>query len=59
MTAQKEQDEQRARRNEDRSEEAHWQVAEAAAADEIERLTETGQSGNREEEWEGALGRDA
>lgn len=50
----------RAQRDEDRSEEAHWQVAEAGAADEIEGLPETQQSGDREEEWEdegGALGR--
>jgi hypothetical protein len=53
-------DEERARRDEGRSEEAHWEVAEAAAADEVERRPETRQSDNREEEWEdegGALGR--
>jgi hypothetical protein len=54
-------DEERARRDENRSEEAHWQVAEAAAADEGERPPETRQSDDRQEEWEdegGALGRD-
>jgi hypothetical protein len=55
------QDEERAQRDEDRSQEARWEIAEAAAADEVERLPETRKSGNREEEWEdegGALGRD-
>jgi hypothetical protein len=53
-------DAERGRRDEDRSEEAHWQVAEAGAAEEIEGLLKTQQSGDREEEWEdeaGALGR--
>jgi hypothetical protein len=60
---QKKQDEQRARRNEDRSEEAHWQVAEVGAAEEVERLQETARhAANRQEEWEsegGALGPEA
>jgi hypothetical protein len=55
-------DEERARRDEDRSQEAHWEIAEAAAAEgEVERAPEIRKSGNREEEWEsegGALGRE-
>jgi hypothetical protein len=61
MTDEK-QDEERADRDRDRSEEAHWQVAEAAAEEEEERLAETArQSGKQHKEWEnegGALGRD-
>jgi hypothetical protein len=53
-------DQERADRDRDRSDEAHWQVAEAAA--EEERLAETArQSGKQHKEWEnegGALGRD-
>jgi hypothetical protein len=55
-------DEERVQRDADRSEEAHWQIAEAAAPDETERLPEERQSGKRQEEWEnegGALGGDA
>jgi hypothetical protein len=54
-------DEERVHRDRDRSGEAHWQVAEAAAEEE-ERLAETArQSSERQKEWEnegGALGRD-
>ena len=60
MTDEK-QDEERARRDQDRSDEAHWQVAEAAAEEEGEELSETArQSGKQQKEWEdegGALGR--
>ena len=57
------QDEQRAERDQDRSEEAHWQVAEAAAEkEEEERLSEVArQSDNQQKDWEnegGALDRD-
>ncbi len=52
----------RADRDRDRSEEAHWQVAEAGAEEEEERLAETArQSRTERKEWEdegGALGRD-
>ena len=62
MTDEK-QDRERAHRDQDRSEEAHWQVAEAGAESEEERLSETArQSDKQQEEWEdegGALGRDA
>lgn len=54
------QDTERAHRDEDRSEEARWQVAEAGAADEAKGLPERQESGDRAEEWEdegGALGR--
>ncbi len=69
MTDEK-QDEERANRDRDRSAEAHWQVAEAAAEEEEKRLSEeeekrlseaARQSGERQKEWEnegGALGRD-
>ena len=53
-------DAERTQRDQERLEEAHWQVAEAGAADEIDGLPETQQSSDREEEWEnegGALGR--
>ncbi len=62
------QDEERADRDRERSEEAHWQVAEAAA--ETENAAEEGterppgtarQPGRQQKEWEnegGALGRD-
>ena len=53
-------DAERAHRDEHRSEEARWQVAEAGAADEAEGLPVTRASGDGEEEWEdegGALGR--
>jgi hypothetical protein len=56
------QDEERADRDRQRSEEAHWQAAEAAGEEEEERLSETArQSGEPQTEWEdegGALGRD-
>ncbi len=62
------QDEERADRDRERSEEAHWQVAEAAAEtetaaeEEKERPPETArQPGRQQKEWEnegGALGRD-
>ena len=62
MTDEK-QDEERAHRDRDRSEEAHWQVAQAAAEEEAEQAPETArQSGERHNEWEdegGAFGRDA
>ncbi len=62
MTDEK-QDEERANRDRDRSAEAHWQVAEAAAEEEEKRLSEAArQSGERQKEWEnegGALGRDS
>jgi hypothetical protein len=43
------QDQERVERDHDRSEEAHWQVAEAAAEKEEERLSETRQSPGRQE----------
>ncbi len=56
------QEQERAHRDRDRSEEAHWQVAEAGAEEEEERLSETArQSGKQDKEWEnegGALGRE-
>jgi hypothetical protein len=56
------QDRERAQRDQDRSEEAHWQVAEAGAEEEEERLSETSrQSGKQQKEWEdegGALAPD-
>ncbi len=61
MTGEK-QDQERAARDRHRSEEAHWQVAEAGAEKEEKRLSETArQSGKQHTEWEdegGALGRD-
>jgi hypothetical protein len=56
------QDQERAQRDHDRSEEAHWQVAEAAAEREEERFSETGRQSakqQKERESEGrAVGRD-
>jgi hypothetical protein len=56
------QDQERADRDRGRSEEAHWQVAEAAAQEEEERSAETArESATEHEEWEnegGAPGRD-
>jgi hypothetical protein len=56
------QDQQRSERDQDRSEEARWQVAEAGAEKEEERLLEAaGQSDEQQEDWEnegGALDRD-
>lgn len=61
MTDEKEVQE-RAHRDRDRSEEAHWQVAEAAAEEEEERLSETArQSGKQQKSGKtrpGAVGRD-
>jgi hypothetical protein len=55
-------DQQRAKRDQDRSEEAHWQVAEAGAEkDEEDRLKAVNQSHKQHEDWEnegGALDRD-
>jgi hypothetical protein len=56
------QDQERAQRDHDRSEEAHWQVAEAAAEREEERFSETGRQSAKQQkdrESEGrAVGRD-
>jgi hypothetical protein len=61
MTDEK-QDEARADRDRNRSEEAHWQAAEAAAEEEEQRLAETarqsGEQHNEREDEGGALGRD-
>ncbi len=61
MTSDRE-DEERVDRDRDRSEEAHWQVAEAGAEKAEEPLKEAGrQSDNQQTEWEdegGALSRD-
>lgn len=55
------QDQQRAERDQERSEEAHWRVAEAGAEEE-ERMSEAaGESDEQEKDWEnagGALARD-
>lgn len=60
MTDEK-QDQQRADRNQDRSDEAHWQVAEAGA-EEDERLSEAApQADKQQDDWEnegGALDRE-
>ena len=60
--ADKKHEQERADRNHERSEEAHWQVAEAAAEDE-ERLSEAArQADEQKEDWEnegGALDRGA
>ena len=56
------QDQERAQRDRDRSEEAHWRVAESAAEEEEERQSESArQSSKQQKEWEnegGALSRD-
>jgi hypothetical protein len=56
------QDQERAHRDHDRSEEAHWQVAEAGAEEEEERFSETARQSakqQKERESEGrAVGRD-
>jgi hypothetical protein len=55
-----EQDQQRADRNHERSEEAHWQVAEAGAEEE-DRLLAARQSDKQKDDWEnegGALDRE-
>jgi hypothetical protein len=61
MTDEK-QDQERAHRDRERSEEAHWRVAEAGAEKEEDRLAETARkSDTHHKEWEnegGALGRD-
>ena len=47
------QDRERAQRDQERSEEAHWQVAEAGAEKEEERRSQTARrSGKQEREWE-------
>jgi hypothetical protein len=48
----KKQEEERADRNHGRSEEAHWQVAEAGAEEEERLLEAAHQSDNQQDNWE-------